>query len=213
VSGPIRGLAAGQRPALVISECQRGLIDPEVATLMSALAAQAEQRSIARRISELAAAFRRASAPVAHCTIVPAIDWSGYEVSSPLAGATRKANQMREGDPAVDIHPMIVRHPDDILVPRRTGMTSFHGTHLEAELRTRGVTTVVVVGISTNIAVPGTALEAVNRGFNAVVVEDCTAGTSDEIHRFVVENLIPPLATVTSASAVVAALDELRGTS
>ena len=186
------------------------MIDPAVATLMTPLAEQAEQRSIAPRIDELAAAFRAVGAPVAHCTIVPAADWEGYAVSSPLAGVTKKVGEMREGEPAVDIHPAIVPEPGDIMVPRRTGMTSFHGTQLEDELRSRNVTTVVVVGISTNIAVPGTTLEAVNRGFNAVVVEDCIAGTSDEIHRFVVTNLIPPLATVTSAAEVVAALAEHR---
>lgn len=212
MSGSIRGLAAGQRPALVISECQRGLIDPTVATLMAPLAEQAEQRSIAPRINELAAAFRAIGAPVAHCTIVPAADYEGYAVSSPLAGATKKIGEMREGELAVEIHPAIVPEHGDIMVPRRTAMTSFHGTSLEDELRARDVTTVVVVGISTNIAVPGTTLEAVNRGFNAVVVEDCIAGTSEEIHRFVVANLIPPLAAVTSSSDVIAALAQHRAT-
>ena len=69
---------------------------------------------------------------------------------------------------------------EDITIAREHGMTGFYTTPLDAYLRNLGVSTVVVVGVSANIAVNGTAIEAMNRGYHVIVPGDCVAGDPPE---------------------------------
>ena len=73
-------------------------------------------------------------------------------------------------------------------------------------LRQLGRTTMLMTGVSTNLAVEGIVRASVNRGFDVVVIEDCCASYPDEWHRFSIDNIMPLLATVTSSDAVLAAL-------
>ena len=65
---------------------------------------------------------------------------------------------------------------EDIAIEREHGMTGFYTTPLDAYLRNLGVRTVVVTGVSANIAVNGTAIEAMNRGYQVIVPSDAIAG-------------------------------------
>jgi nicotinamidase-related amidase len=206
MSGLDRWIGSGRRPVLLISECQNGLINPEYATTMSSLAEQAAERDIVGRISAIAAAFRAAGLPVAHATIEPAADYEGFDVSSPLAAITVKRGEFKAGTPLPDIHPGLTPHEGDLLFPRRTGMTSFFRSGLGAALRERGVDTVVLVGISVNIAIPGTAVEAVNRGLQVVIPEDATAATTAEVHGLTFRTILPALATITTSHDVIDAI-------
>jgi len=51
----------------------------------------------------------------------------------------------------------------------------FYGTDLDAVLRERGVTTLIVVGATTSVCVDSTVRDAVFRDFHCLVLEDCTA--------------------------------------
>lgn len=203
-----RWVGPGRTPALIISECQNGLINPEYATNMSGLAQQAAERDIVGRISAMAEAFREAGLPVAHATIEPAEDFAGFDQSSPLAVHTIRENKFREGTPFPLIHPGLTPHEGDLLFPRRTGMTAFFRSGLGAALRERGVDTVVLAGISVNIAIPGTTVEAVNRGLPVVIAEDATAATSPEVHEFTYANVLRALATISSSQEIIDAIGQ-----
>lgn len=204
--GVDRWVDSNRNPILLISECQNGLINPEYATTMSGLAQQAEERNIVGKISALASAFREAGLPVAHATIEPAADFEGFDQSSPLATHTVRQNEFKEGTPLPLIHPGLTPEPGDLLFPRRTAMTSFFRSGLGAAIRERGVDTVVLAGISTNVAIPGSTVEAINRGLPVVIAEDATAGTSAEIHAFMYKNILPALATISTSEAIIDAL-------
>ena len=201
-----RWLGQGRTPALLISECQNGLINPEHATTMDQLARQAEERGIVARIAALADAFRAAALPVAHATIEPAADYEGFDVASPLAAVTVKRGEFRAGTPLPEIHPGLTPRAGDLLFPRRTAMTSFFRSGLGQALRDREVDTVVLVGISVNIAIPGSAIEAVNRGLPVIIPEDATAATEPDVHEMMFRLVLPALATISTTDDVIAAI-------
>lgn len=206
MSGLERWLGPDRHPVLLISECQNGLINPEYATTMSSLAEQAEERDIVGRISALADAFRAADLPVAHATIEPAADYEGFDLSSPLAAVTVKRGEFKAGTPLPQIHPGLTPHEGDLLFPRTTGMTSFFRSGLGAALRERGVDTVVLAGISVNVAIPGTTVEAINRGLSVIIPEDATAATTAEVQELTFRVILPALATITTTQDVVDAI-------
>lgn len=200
----VRGLEPGKGAALVISECQRGIVAPDLAR--AGLAEQVRERGMIGRIAALAAAFREAGAPVVYSTIVTRADKGGMDPACLLLGSVLKRGAVMEGTAGAEIVSEIVPQEGDYVVQRMHGVTPFHGTELEPILRSLGVRTVVLVGVSTNIALPGAAVEAVNRGFQVVIPEDCTAGAWPEAHEFQVQHTLPLLATVTTSADVAKAL-------
>jgi nicotinamidase-related amidase len=204
----MRGLKRGQRPALLISECQNAITN--IAYVDSPLARQVHERGIIPQINHLANAFRAHRLPVIHCTIASPPGFEGFVVNCALAAQIKKQGRLIRGTQDAAIHDELIVDPGDIISERMHGMAAFSGTELEWILRGHGVQTVVFAGVSTNVALPGGATEAVARAFDVIVVEDCTAGGTPESHQMQITQHLPLLATVTRSSDL---LDELNSQS
>lgn len=87
-----------------------------------------------------------------------------------------------------------------IVKPRYSG---FYGTDLDALLRSRGIRTVVLVGVATNVCVEGTARDAYMRDYYVVVVSDCTAALEERFHQATLANIEANIGTVTTAGSLV----------
>ena len=207
----VRGLDRGERAALIINECQNAMINGDFSH-NDGLVGQIRERGVVARIAALAEACRRAGVLVVHSTIVLRPDRVGTTPSCLLLGALSKRGSCVEGKVDAEIHPELAPRLQDYVSRRIHGLSPFHGTELEPVLRERGVQTVLVTGVSTNVGIPGACLEAINRGFTAVVPEDCVAGSSREIHDFQIRNIVPLLATVATAADVIAALAPTEAT-
>jgi nicotinamidase-related amidase len=79
---------------------------------------------------------------------------------------------------------------------------AFHGTDLDLLLRRRGVRTIVLAGIATNIGVESTARSAHEHGYDLVVVEDATTGNSAEMHAFAFERIFPRVARIAKTAQI-----------
>jgi len=196
-----RGLDRGERPALLISECQSAIVDPALA-MFTGLAEQVAERGVIPRIASLAGLCRSQGIPVIHCIVRLLPDARGFAARSPLHAIMRRNPLLRTDRPESAIVPELGPDAADIVCERHHGITAFHGTDLEALLRGLEVQTVILAGVSTNVAIPGMAIEAVNRGFSAIIPEDCTAGGSVETHAHAVQHLLPILASVTTSDII-----------
>ncbi|MDE1155431.1 MAG: isochorismatase family protein [Acidobacteriaceae bacterium] len=95
--------------------------------------------------------------------------------------------------------------PGDLLVTKRH-FGAFARTGLEQQLLDRGIETVVLTGISTNIGVESTARQGTGLGFAFVIVEDACSALSAEEHETAVKGIFPRLSRVRSTEEVLAAL-------
>ncbi|MBC2864953.1 cysteine hydrolase family protein [Streptomyces mexicanus] len=200
----IRGLGTPSTTALVISECQNGMTNPEHAT-NKPLVEQVTKRRTIDNIAELADALRQLGVPIVHCTVAAYPDYRGWRANSLLSGVFTK-RPLVEGHPSVEIHPKLAPQPGDYRVHRHVGLTAFHATELDQLLRNLGVSSIIMTGVSVNVAVTGSSLEAVNRGFSVVVPEDCVAGATDETHDFMLAHITRLLATITTKDEIVSQL-------
>ena len=106
---------------------------------------------------------------------------------------------------ASELVPEAGKQPGDLLIMKRQ-WGAFFGTDLEAQLRSRGITTIVLGGIATNFGVESTARAAAGLGFALVVVEDATSTMSDEMHQFPFKYVFPRLGRVRSTLDVLDSL-------
>jgi nicotinamidase-related amidase len=201
----VRGLEPGKRAALVVNEMQNAIANPAYDD--TPLAGQVTVRGIVARINVLTAAFRAAGAPVIFCTIAArTADFDGFLVNCALAARIARKGKLVAGTANAAVHDDLVVEPSDIVSARAHGMAPFTGTSLDATLRGYGIDTVVLTGVSTNIALPGAATEAVALGYSVVMPEDCVAGATAETHQMQVTMHLAMLATITDAESVIATL-------
>jgi nicotinamidase-related amidase len=206
----IRGLGPGRRAALLIVECQRGVLDPGLA-IFAGLAEQATGRGILPRIAALAADFRTAGLPVVHAHVAHRADFGGAAVTNPITARTAREGRMVAGTPEVEAMPEVAPAPGDYVSTRHSGLGLWYGTDVDSTLRNLRVDTVVLTGVSTNLALFAGAVGAVDRGYQAVIVEDASAGATAEAHDWMVTNTLPLLAALAPAAAVSAALADGQG--
>jgi nicotinamidase-related amidase len=83
---------------------------------------------------------------------------------------------------------------------------AFAGTELEQQLRRRGIDTIVLTGISTNIGVESTLRQGTGLGFAFVVAEDACSAQSAEEHRHAFEKIFPRVARIRTTDEVLKAL-------
>ena len=180
----LRGVIEPAHTAVLVIECQEGVLGED--SPVAELARSVREGPLVPTLSRFLGAARAAGACVYHCTVEAGA--SDSLANSPLGARTRG-----RGGVAGAILPELGPDPRDVVAPRDHGLTVFHETDLDALLRGAGIRTVVLTGVSVNIAITGAAIEAVNRGYTVVIPTDCVAGfpssyASDAL-RFSLRNL------------------------
>lgn len=132
-----------------------------------------EGRLVLERINRLAAVCRAAGILVIHVSHTLRADGSNMGLLWELAPVV-KEGIITKGSASAALHRGLVVDPRDILLEKpRFG--AFHGTDLELILRSRGIDTVIIVGIATNVCCETTAREAAVRDFRVFFLSDGTA--------------------------------------
>jgi nicotinamidase-related amidase len=158
--------------AVVSMECQENLLGPE--SVLPGLAQAAEKVGLVDNCARLYDAARRVGVRIYYCTDERRPDGFGFARNTMVSRHMPSGTDGSGGHGAV-MAPMAPK-PEDVVFRREQGLTGFYATGLDPYLRNTGVTTVIVTGVSLNIAVLGTAIEAMNRGYTVVVPPDCVAG-------------------------------------
>jgi nicotinamidase-related amidase len=84
------------------------------------------------------------------------------------------------------------KQPSDILVTKQT-WGAFPTTDLESQLKARGVTQVVLVGVATGTGVEATARQAYEHGFNVTLAVDAMTDSRTEAHAYSLAHVFPRL--------------------
>jgi len=191
--------------ALVTQECQVGVIGE--AAVLRELADAARVRAVPN-IAMLATAAHMAGVPVVHCLAVRRADDKGSNRNARLFAATRKLGiKIEPGSAEAELVPEIEIHGDDLVLTRYHGLGPMGGTDLDAVLRNLGVTTIVGVGVSLNVAIPNFVMDAVNHGYQFVLPRDAVAGVPSDYANAMIEHTLSLLATVVTTDALVRACE------
>lgn len=198
-------LIAPAHTALVTSEVQNGVVGSESALPLLAEAAA----PMVARLGPLCRSARAAGVQVIHGVAQRRADGRGSNTNARLFHGVRKSPvALLPGSDAVQVVPELGPKPDDLVLTRLHGLNPMAGTDLDPILRNLGVTTLVVTGVSVNVAVTNLVMDAVNLGYQVVVPRDGVCGIPDDYAQAVIDNTLAMVATVTTVDDVISAWTE-----
>jgi nicotinamidase-related amidase len=100
-----------------------------------------------------------------------------------------------------DLVPELGPKPGDILVTKRQ-WSAFYGTDLDLQLRRRGMTGIVLAGVSTSIGVDTTARGAYERGYNVTFASDAMTDADPQAHDLAMKKIFPRMGEIDTTEAI-----------
>jgi nicotinamidase-related amidase len=189
-------------PELVIDHVSTALV---LIDLQNGIAAGATAPSSAAdvvgRAARLAAACRARGVTVVLVHVDPGPDG----VLFPRPQADQPRPPMKITPEWTELVRELGRRPGDVVVTKHQP-NAFYGTDLEVQLQRRGVRTIILGGISTNLGVEATARAAHERGYEQIFVPDAMAAREADLHQHSVTRIFPSMGRVRSLDDVLSAL-------
>ncbi|MFD4550832.1 cysteine hydrolase [Streptomyces sp. NPDC058466] len=194
---------------LLTVECQQGVVGQDSA--LPELAKEARSSGALANVARLVAAAHESGVQVIHAVAERRPDGRGANRNARLfRAAERLPVQQLTGTTAVRIVPPIEVAEEDFVVRRLHGLSPIAGTDVDPLLRNLGCRTLVVTGVSANVAIPNAVFDAVNRGYTAVVPADAIAGVPSDYTTTMIRNTLALVATITATDDVLACFKRPR---
>ena len=152
-------------------------------------------------------AARAAGVRVVHCLVQRRPDGLGSNHNAKIF-AIGRGGRHRSRQAGAALLPELGPEPTDLVLSRWHGVGPMGGTDLDAVLRNLDVSTIVVVGVSLNIAIPNVVMDAVNAAYRVVVPRDAVAGIPTEYGQAVIANTLSLLATITTTDDLLRAWEQ-----
>ena len=203
MSVDLQRLLAPDSAVLLTQECQRGVIGPN--SMVPDLAAAARDSGALANAARLVHAARAARVGVIHALAARRPDGRGANINARLfIGVGRRRDQQWLGTNAARPVEEFGTDEWDITSTRLHGLSPIAGQDIDGLLRNLGCRTVVIVGVSTNIAIPNAVFDAVNLGYQVVLPVDAIAGVPMEYTDVLVRHTLSMVATTVSTNDVLA---------
>jgi nicotinamidase-related amidase len=177
------------RTALVIIDMQRDFLEPggfgetlgnDVSTLRSAIAPTERVLAAARRLGLTVIHTREGHRPDL-ADLFPAKRDRGAPTLR-IGDEGPMGRILVRGSKGHDIIPELYPVAGEVVLDK-PGKGAFYATDLETILRARGVTHLILTGVTTEVCVQTTAREANDRGFDCLVLADCTGSYFPQFHQ------------------------------
>jgi nicotinamidase-related amidase len=196
----LAALVAPGQAAIVTQELQGAVVGPNAG--LAALAAEARREALPN-IARLLPVARAATVPVVHCLVQRRTDGMGSNHNAKLFAIGRNGVDIAPGSEGATLLEEFGPEPADLVLHRWHGLGPMGGTDLDAILRNLGVTTIVAVGVSLNVAIINLVMDAVNAGYRVVLPRDGVAGIPADYGTAIIDNTLALLATVTTTDELI----------
>jgi len=196
--------------ALIVIDMQKGFLEPGAALEVPG------GRGLIPAINAVIRAVRRLGVPIVFTQFVydprvPTLFGELHPEHKPprpnrRTGLGHPSGCCLLGDESVEIHPGLEREASDYVLVK-PGYDAFYQTPLDDFLRLRGIRTLVMTGVLTDVCVWHTISGAVHRSYRVAVLRDAVAALSSEIQQSTLKSLGWSVARVLTSSQAVAELE------
>jgi len=181
------------KTALVVIDLQKGIVGMDTAPYASGI--------VVKNAIATAEAMRANDMQIFLVRVTPSKD--GKDALNPATDVPRWSKT--PAPDFADIVPALGPKENDFVITKHQ-WGAFYGTELDLELRRRGITTIILCGILTNIGVESTARFAYEYGYDQIFAEDAMAAMSAEEHAATVTKIFPRIGLVRKTSEILEAV-------
>ncbi|MBE0649674.1 MAG: hydrolase [Bacteroidales bacterium] len=185
---------SNEHTALVVIDLQKGIVAMPTEPYSS--------KQVIENSLKIIESARKNKMPVFLVHVTPSAD--GKDTLHPVVASNFSFE--RPADWA-DYIPELNIQPTDFLITKRQ-WGAFYGTELDLQLRRRGIDTIILCGIATNMGVESTARYAFEHGYNQIFAEDAMAARSEVMHSHPVQYTFPRLGLVMKTDEVLKKMNE-----
>lgn len=184
--------------AVVCVECQNGVLGPE--SVLPALAA--DSAGLVSSVRRLLESARRFGARVVHATYEGNLGGRPTGTARLWRALGPATAEWAPGSASTTVLPELLA-PTDLVLPRHHGLFPTLDSELLPVLKGLDVSTIVLAGVSLNLAITHTAGHVTQAGFDLVVPRDAVGGTPAEYAKQVLDNTIAVLGRLTTVDQLI----------
>lgn len=174
--------------ALLVMDCQVGIINSLVPS---------EKEKVLTNLVKAIGAARKAGIPVVYVVVHFREGYPEISPKNTLFSRIREAGRLRGAAPDNNICDEISPQPGEVIVTKKR-ISAFTGSDLEVVLRSQGIDTLVLTGVSSLGVVESTARFAFDLDYRLFVLGDCCSDRDPEANKIAITRLLPMISTVCS---------------
>lgn len=193
--------ALDSKTALVQIDMQRGIVNGDKAH---------PTQTIIDNIAKLQTAFRQAGLPVVIVHVEPigspasVVRSERNQFPKDKAGQQQLLEQM-QANHFFDIVEPLTPQPGDVTITKET-WNAFFNTPLHDELQQRGITGIVLCGISTSVGIEGTGRSANEFGYNVSFATDAMTDNALDAHNYSLKYIFPRIGELGTTDEIITRL-------